>query len=86
MSASCVERHFRSWRENEGRWDPFFPLAAKANQLTIQGVIPSITFPGTIDLCVQFNHQYKQRALSKYSFVDMIQIVKISLVSGKPSF
>lgn len=64
----------------------FFPLAAKADQLTIQGIILSITLPGTIDLYVQFNHQYKQHALSKYSSVDMIQIVKISLVSGSPSF
>lgn len=64
----------------------FFPLAAKANQLTIQGIILSITFPGTIDLYVQFNHQYKQHTLSKYSPVDMIQIVNISLVSGRHSF
>lgn len=55
-------------------------------RLIIQGIILSISFPGTIDLFVQFNHQYKKHALSKCSSVDMIQIVKISLVSGRPSF
>lgn len=52
-------------------------------RLIIQGIILSITFPGTIDLYVQFSHQYRQHALSKYSSVDMIQIVEISLVSGR---
>lgn len=52
LSASSVERHFRSWRENEGRWDIFFPLAAKANQLTMQGIILS---PFQVLLIFMFN-------------------------------
>lgn len=64
----------------------FFPLEANANQLTVQGIILSVTFPSSIDIFVQFNHQYKQHALSKYNSVDMTRIVKISLVSGRPLF
>lgn len=52
LSASSVERHFRSWRENEGRYYMFFPLAPKANQLTLQGIILS---PFQVLLIFMFN-------------------------------